>query len=592
MNEIMQIDEFNPNIEEVANNIFLGPQAEILEELERFNSRWGTNVKLTKKFYWSPGTYNTIKTSYANEGLRFKMKPSGMYSIFDRMSSYSYSANNFKRDILKIEDMRNHLTRQNIVMTDNTEQIEDAFDSIKSRMNEISSIDNVSVTINPIYNEDTGAPSYRRFTWNIVIDLPEGHFSLFNQDQLIGEIPRHKVQLLFSVNMFKHLNNFISGCNPAFRDGYYSRGNKMDIYGYYFGTRYFKQHPYISRRYRSPYERTNANNEENILTNYNVRNQICLGDLGKQIQTHIYKLELEEALTMLNIWNSIYRVPSTNPLNNIRDTFVGKPSIFPTEMYDVIGRHERCQIVSGLREADDRTVIEDYSHVQQICDNDKCENRGNCTIYQILSVKYSESEISKIFQDFLTHKGFTDSDIRVYFQSQLHEGLDDQTIGEYYDTMINLHIEWDSLYDRLSNEDKADSLYTFVNCYLNSNVFDGLRELANEDPEERKKASQKAKEDRILAQMAANGQTAQPINVNRTSMERAADAEDPNYELRDNGEYTSESYDDRDDHPHNRRNDHLPEITEEEQAEAENVSEETIMQQWEEPDDEPFLNNS
>ena len=41
---ISHLESFNPNIEEVSDNIFLGPQADILEELERFNERWETSL--------------------------------------------------------------------------------------------------------------------------------------------------------------------------------------------------------------------------------------------------------------------------------------------------------------------------------------------------------------------------------------------------------------------------------------------------------------------------------------------------------------------------------------------------------------------
>ena len=59
------LEDINLDIEAMANNIYIGPQAQILERLETFNRRYSRyNIKpigITNKFYWKPGTYPILK---------------------------------------------------------------------------------------------------------------------------------------------------------------------------------------------------------------------------------------------------------------------------------------------------------------------------------------------------------------------------------------------------------------------------------------------------------------------------------------------------------------------------------------------------
>ena len=63
---MIELESFEPDIKELTDNIYIGPQAEILELIRHFNQhyvlRYGMEeIGVTNKFYWKPGTYPKFK---------------------------------------------------------------------------------------------------------------------------------------------------------------------------------------------------------------------------------------------------------------------------------------------------------------------------------------------------------------------------------------------------------------------------------------------------------------------------------------------------------------------------------------------------
>ena len=69
--------DLNPDLTTITENVQIGPQAEVLELIEDFNNNYIQSenhtyrhynlqapskiLGITKKFYWKPGAYDTIK---------------------------------------------------------------------------------------------------------------------------------------------------------------------------------------------------------------------------------------------------------------------------------------------------------------------------------------------------------------------------------------------------------------------------------------------------------------------------------------------------------------------------------------------------
>lgn len=66
-------------VRDLGEHVYYGPQAEIMEELTRFNTRYNANLEITKTFKWKRGSYERV-SELMMRGLGFRRKPSGMYN--------------------------------------------------------------------------------------------------------------------------------------------------------------------------------------------------------------------------------------------------------------------------------------------------------------------------------------------------------------------------------------------------------------------------------------------------------------------------------------------------------------------------------
>ena len=60
----LDISDFNHDMSNIVDRIYVGPQGELLEHLERFNQQYNTELEVTKQFTLKPGGYDSIKAAY------------------------------------------------------------------------------------------------------------------------------------------------------------------------------------------------------------------------------------------------------------------------------------------------------------------------------------------------------------------------------------------------------------------------------------------------------------------------------------------------------------------------------------------------
>ena len=67
MSTIISLKDYieSQDVKKLAEDIVLGPQAEVLTMIEQFNNRWRTELGITKKFRWKPGTHPSYKEKAA-----------------------------------------------------------------------------------------------------------------------------------------------------------------------------------------------------------------------------------------------------------------------------------------------------------------------------------------------------------------------------------------------------------------------------------------------------------------------------------------------------------------------------------------------
>jgi hypothetical protein len=527
--ERISVDQFNPNIEEVAEHVFLGPQADILERLENFNQRWETNLKLTKKFYWAPGSYIAAKKTYADQALMFKMKPSGMHSIFDRMSRYSYYANNYKRDLLVIEDMRKNLVFDKTIMTDNSDVIIESFRTVKDKMLTLHETDNYEVHVETF-------DEYRKYRWAITVILPPNVMNVLHssgEDGIIGTVPIDGLGLRFNINMFRHLNWSLNPTvSPGFRNGYnsYDR-NRIDIHGLYEGMNDQLRHPYIANLYMDNGQGPSILEDNYMLDGlrtsgggYGSFSSVCFGDLSQAICESIYSQNWEELNISLNMWNSNYSYPHTGPLNNLREAFNGKPAGHSNEFWNIVGISD-CRLNSLFLNQLTSTVNDKWSSTLSYCDDTECELRDTCRGYRKMHPVERSEEITAIFKDMID-MGIDHTKIQDNYTF-----LEDKDIKISYKLMKDCHDEWNGLLDNIVDE---DHYYSFQECFEDEGLMDDLRALAKLDPVERKQATKSQEEAKVLESLLAQGLSGIPTSSRSNPLINDDGSEEEPHNFRNN----------------------------------------------------------
>ena len=85
--EIIPIEDMDLDIKRAADELFLGPQAQLIEKIQNFNTRYSSYcssdnvIQINKKYGLKPGTYDKIKEVHANYCLGYKSKPKDMWKI-------------------------------------------------------------------------------------------------------------------------------------------------------------------------------------------------------------------------------------------------------------------------------------------------------------------------------------------------------------------------------------------------------------------------------------------------------------------------------------------------------------------------------
>ena len=90
----MNFSRYSVDVRQVMEDLYIGPQAEVIELLDNFNNNYTNGqddlrIGITPKFRWRPGSYDKVKTICEQQWLEWHKRPAGMASIFDRRRNYN-----------------------------------------------------------------------------------------------------------------------------------------------------------------------------------------------------------------------------------------------------------------------------------------------------------------------------------------------------------------------------------------------------------------------------------------------------------------------------------------------------------------------
>ncbi len=380
-------------IKEVAEELLLGPQEDILSDIQRFNEIYDTNLGITKQFKWKPGTYDKYKKSL-NKFQCFEKRANSLQRIHYRMEDVRYRLGRMKSSIIDIESKLFGLRNDGQIFQDNTESLENALSIIKTLLEENKDI-TCLIRENGDYNNRTFGSK--------VIDLivPINGNKLFiktpgadSKIVMTHEYP-FEVETRITVGLNKFLNYFISSIempNKALRNLAISVGSKL------LNNPYKVKHPFINRGWD-----TNPNDlydENNNFKNYIYS---CMGNMQDDIAGLVSRFDLYNLKWLLEKWNSNFVFNVTNPLNNTKKLYHGSPEFLTDDYKSIRGSNNLDEGRNCTYNIVWESIPEGTEHY---CDKYKCTLRDTCITYNIhinLTLEPLEEamlyELSEVFSD-------------------------------------------------------------------------------------------------------------------------------------------------------------------------------------------------
>ena len=423
LGNLIRLDNWNPNVEEIAERCFIGPQGELMEQIETFNNhyrRWSTvetPLAVTKRFYLKPGVYANIKEIYSNHINQFGIKPRGLRSLKERIHNSSWATREFWSSLMDIDSKMFHLRNQNASWLDNTEvvtnYVTELSDNIEEQLEKVHQMyPNLKMFIG-IDNEGTtndDASSRTKLVLKAI--LSDINLIVKYDGGLLAEIPTNDVMIQEHLSIWPHINTH---CIPnARRDRgsiYNTRVIQEDMYEL--------EHPFIHKR-------NNWNRVNGADAGWR---GICKGDHQSPWTNSLWHLDLMAYAHYFTNWATKYEIPSTNPLNRINACFFGLPGGVTNAVLQIPSekpltetlnkRAERCDFPSRFAVAMSRLMgrtgwKEEYYN-QDYIENDMINHCDTCQLKSLNRCRPVE----------LTLYPFIDNIEVDWESSDYHNSLDD-----------------------------------------------------------------------------------------------------------------------------------------------------------------------
>ena len=314
------------NREELMNNVFIGPQGDLLEAINTHNLRYNEKLRVTKTFRWAPGTYKMIQNT-VNEVLGWH-KLSGVKTFKKRLDDRTWRANSYFNNIATLEEKRADLSRNGLVMSDDIEPIMEQIGYVLNTFEQMEySSDDTFMTVQ--YKMPELGRNDNRYLGSLILNIvmlprPMKVWAGKHDPVLKGEIPSYTLRMEININLATHVNMAFSkkytpenkgkwavpnvaGYTRNLHDAIWWGGSNDSPKGLSF--------PYMSERWGDS----------------NAPMSICFGDLTSQVVAAIWNLDGEALRIYLNQWATNYNVNSTNPLRNITNMHPGRPSFYVDE---------------------------------------------------------------------------------------------------------------------------------------------------------------------------------------------------------------------------------------------------------------------
>lgn len=384
---ITNINEFTPDIKTLNENIHMGPQANVLELIEDFNNRYiGSNFNrynpttdtkqlgITKKFYWKPGAYNTIRDIIHTHNELSKKSNSLSNYIERARNNAPYRMRTLLNDIRAIETELFIFRRRGLIMQDNSDDIIEAWEFIKNHL--IAQQENGDFIIEAY---ETNDPNTGELTdYHIVV-----RYSYFNptmkfhmDDDAIAdiEIPG-EYHMMIKMPLSKLLNIIIMAnfdIKKIKSSHMVNQRFNSNRWAYRLCAQYDSfdgiDHPYISR---------SLNGWAGTVYDQGDR-YVCSGSMEDDVKACVTSLDFISLKIFIDRIMTYYDT-YTSPLNNIRQSYHGRPSFLENMnelYYNIVGKRNisACGYRHIVKDDPDVNWVKNESYCANYCTaKERCE---------------------------------------------------------------------------------------------------------------------------------------------------------------------------------------------------------------------------
>ena len=326
------------DVNTIIDNIYIGPQGELLEAVDSFNSKHGTNIGITKQFTLKPGGYDQIKKAYTKHVLRWDMRPRGITSIFNRIRDYGWRFTGFRDDCMSVENKMTQLRSTGMRWQDNNEDFVVEVNKLRDHINdaletcrEMYPFITIDMKIIPCHRELMGG----RRQWHGDRRMFPDHLleDIENPTDYILALYMYMKKPIMTVHVLKG-NSTINKYDVPMEDiviasGTYlfpiiSRNWGRDVYhddvvsnrgpAFFLDVSYLSKmnlnrHPYISEPTDLYAWKINKSNVSS--------GNVCLGNMRSELRSTFLNAQFEAHITYLITWLTNYYIPQTNPINHV-----------------------------------------------------------------------------------------------------------------------------------------------------------------------------------------------------------------------------------------------------------------------------------
>lgn len=335
----VDIENFSYDVSEMVDNIYIGPQGDLLEKVIRFNRDYNTDIGITKSFTLKPGGYDKLKKAYTDWILRWDMKPRGVKSIFDRVSQYAWRLSGFRSQILTIENAMKDLKASGMRWQDNTEQFDVEYNRVKT------SIINALDKTRQLY------PDIEILCKIIPTDRNRLHQARYrNSNNSRDVFP----EMFTESTVDFVLTFYIKLTNPTMTTFVMDDSTQIDEYKHTIGDVLISSGTYLLPLISRHWGRTTPMTANPSISQYSwfleaiymtpmktnshpyigythdkyfyemggemLSGSLCTGNMGNDMRNSLLNNEIMAHITYLITWVTNYYVPQTNPLNRISQT--------------------------------------------------------------------------------------------------------------------------------------------------------------------------------------------------------------------------------------------------------------------------------